>query len=100
MSVLRLKEILREKGLTGKELSEKVGVSKTSISQIITENQQPRFDLLLQIANALGVDVRDLFNPTMDNVTETIYAMRGGSYVPVGELKKSVLQPYNSINAK
>lgn len=64
MSILRLKEVLKEKNVTGKELSEKVGVSKTSISQIITENQQPRFELLIKIADVLAVDVRDLFNAT------------------------------------
>jgi len=88
MSVLRLKELLKEKGLTSKELSKKVGVSKTSISQIITENQQPRFELLLLIAKTLNVDVRELFIATKEYETETLYVNRGGSFVPVGELKK------------
>ncbi len=64
MGILRLKELLKENELTGKELAERVGVSKTSISQIITENQQPRFELLVDIAKALDVDVKDLFNST------------------------------------
>lgn len=89
MSVLRLKEVLKEKRITSKELSEKVGISKTSISQIITENQQPRFELLTQIAEVLSVDIRELFNPTKNNDTETIYVFREGSYIPIGELKKN-----------
>lgn len=87
MSVLKLKELLKEKGLTSKELSEKVGVSKTSISQIITENQQPRFELLKQIAEVLDVDIRDLFISTKQTLSETIYANRGGKFIPIGELK-------------
>ena len=67
MSLLRLKEVLKEKGVSSLELSEKIKLSKTSISQILNENQQPRFETLLKIAMALDVDVRDLFNPTKTN---------------------------------
>lgn len=88
MSILRLKEVLNEKGITSKELSEKVGVSTTSISQIVTENQQPRFELLLQIAETLDVDVKDLFNSTKPTETETLFVLRDGVYVSVGQLKK------------
>lgn len=67
MGILRLKETLKEKGVTGKELSEKVGITETSLSRIIKGDQQPRFDLLLKIAEALDVDVKDLFNSTKTN---------------------------------
>ncbi|WP_264552772.1 helix-turn-helix domain-containing protein [Flavobacterium sp. N2038] len=88
MSILKLKELLIEKGITSKELSEKVGVSTTSISQIITEKQQPRFELLIKIAEFLDVDIKDLFNPTKSSETETVFVFRDGIYVPIGELKK------------
>jgi transcriptional regulator with XRE-family HTH domain len=88
MSILKLKELLSEKGITSKELSEKVGVSTTSISQIITENQQPRFELLIKIAETLNVDIKELFNSTKVSKTETVFALRDGVYVPIGELKK------------
>ena len=86
MNVLRLKEVLKEKGISSLELSEKIKLSKTSISQILNENQQPRFETLLKIAMALDVDVRDLFNATKDNETETIYVLREGSYVSIGKI--------------
>jgi len=89
MEVLRLKEILKEKGMSGKELAQKVEVSENTISFIATGKTQPRFELLLQIAEALNVDIRDLFNPTKHIETETIYVNRNGNYVPIGELKKS-----------
>ncbi|MBE7646069.1 helix-turn-helix domain-containing protein [Tenacibaculum finnmarkense genomovar ulcerans] len=66
MSVLRLKEILKSKSITGKQLAEKVGVTQASISNIITENQQPRFELLLKIADVLDVDIKELFVSTKD----------------------------------
>lgn len=85
---MRLKEVLKEKGMTGKQLSEKVNVTPASISNIVSGDGIPRKDLLLQIAEALDVDVKDLFNSTKQVETETIYALRDGSYIPIGELKK------------
>jgi transcriptional regulator with XRE-family HTH domain len=74
MSVLRLKEVLKQKGISGKSLAETVGITETSLSRIINGDQQPRFELLLQIAEALDVDIRELFNATKEeqNPTEAL----------------------------
>ena len=88
MSILRLKELLREKGITGKELADKVGISVTGMSNIVKGQSLPRQEVLLQIAVLLNVDIRELFNPTKETEAETIYAFREGSYVPIGVLKK------------
>ena len=61
MSVLRLKELLKEKGVTGASLCEQTGLSQTSLSRIIKGDQNPRFELLLQIASVLNVHIRELF---------------------------------------
>lgn len=87
MNVLRLKELLKEKGISGKDLAEKVNVSENTISFIATGKTQPRFDLLKQIAEVLDVDIRELFIPTKEVNKETIYVKRGDSFVPVGELR-------------
>jgi len=71
MNILRLKEILKQKGISGKSLAETVGITETSLSRIINGDQQPRFELLLQIAKALDVDIRDLFIPTKENENPT-----------------------------
>lgn len=63
-TLLRLKEVLKEKEMTGKDLAIKVGVSETTISQHVGGTQYPRPELLLKIATALDVDVRDLFKST------------------------------------
>ncbi len=67
MEYLRLKEILKEKGVTGKELAEKVGVTANTISFIVTGKNYPSFDLLIKIAETLNVDIKDLFNSTKSN---------------------------------
>lgn len=70
MKILLLKELLKEKGITGKELAEKVGVTEASISNLAKGDSIPRKDLLLKIANILDVDVKDLFISTKDTRTK------------------------------
>jgi transcriptional regulator with XRE-family HTH domain len=88
MSILRIKELLIEKGISGKDLAAKVEVTPASISNIVQGNSFPKPDLLIKIAEVLNVDVRELLISTRETETETIFAFREGSYVPIGELKK------------
>ena len=64
MAILRLKEIINIKGISRDELANKVGVSATTISNISSEKNLPTIQLLLKIAEAMDVDVRELFVPT------------------------------------
>lgn len=64
MAVLRLKEIMALKGMSRDELSSKVDVSTTTISNISSEKNLPTIQLLLKIAEVLDVDVRELFVST------------------------------------
>lgn len=89
MSILRLKEILNEKGIKGKELAEKVNVTQASISNIVNGNSFPKPELLQDIAKVLDIDIRDLFTSTKDDDEETIYVLRNGSYIPIGCIKKT-----------
>lgn len=64
MEVLRLKEIMSLKGISREELANRVGVSMTTISNISSEKNLPTINLLLQLAEALDVDIREMFVPT------------------------------------
>lgn len=64
MAILRLKEIMTLKGISRDELSSRVDVSPTTISNISSEKNLPTIQLLLKIAEALDVDIRELFIPT------------------------------------
>ena len=68
MEILRLKELMSQKGMSRQDLANKVGVSMTTISNINSEKNLPTIHLLLQIAEALDVDVREMFVPTKGNV--------------------------------
>lgn len=85
--MLIIKEVIKEKGYSVTSLAEKIGMTQVSLSRIINGN--PTVETLEKIANALNVDVKEFFSSTKEAENETIYAFRGGNYVPIGELKKS-----------
>ncbi len=68
MNILRIKELLKDKGITGKTLAENIGITENALSMIINGKRQPRFELLYDIASYLDVDIRDLFKRTKDVV--------------------------------
>ena len=63
-TILRLRDLLKQKEITGKSLAEKVGVSDNTISFILTGKTHLRPELLLKITAALDVDLKDLFIST------------------------------------
>ncbi|MBX2952305.1 MAG: helix-turn-helix transcriptional regulator [Leadbetterella sp.] len=87
MNILRLKELLSEKGVSGKELADKIGVTPTTISNIAQGNNFPKPETLIAIASALDVDVKDLFVSTKEAVElEPFYIKRNGELVQIGEI--------------
>ncbi|MDO5293356.1 MAG: helix-turn-helix transcriptional regulator [bacterium] len=59
--VYNIKKIRLEKGLTLRQLAEKSGVSNGFISAIENNKQHPTLITLVPIADALEVDVNELF---------------------------------------
>jgi len=84
--MLRIKEVAKEKGYSVTNLAEKLEMSQVSLSRIINGN--PTAETLLKIANALDVDVRELFVPTKEDDQETIYIQTKEGLKPIGEIKK------------
>lgn len=91
VNILRLKEVLKEKGVTGKELAQRLGMTETSISRMLNGLQYPKIETLLNIATALNVDIRDLFNSTANTTATPLYIKNEvGDFVECGAL---YLQP-------
>lgn len=57
----RIKEIMQEKGVTSASLSTMIGIHKVSISNIINGKLNPSAETLERIAEALGVEMWELF---------------------------------------
>lgn len=64
--MLRLKEIIQERNTTSKHLAGVLKITETSLSRIVNGTQFPKPELLKEIAKALDVDIRELFEPTKD----------------------------------
>ncbi len=56
----RIKEVLEEKGLKQTWLAEKLGKSYNMVNGYVQNRQQPRLEILNEIADILNVDVREL----------------------------------------
>jgi DNA-binding Xre family transcriptional regulator len=62
--VNRIKVVLAEKKRTAKWLSEQIGRNPATVSKWCTNTIQPSMDTLLDIANALEMNIQDLLIPT------------------------------------
>ncbi len=60
--MLRIKEIVKEKGLTQKDLAERLGISDISFNKTL-RGKYPQLQTLERIADALDVDIVELFAP-------------------------------------
>lgn len=56
----RIKEVLEEKGIKQKWLAEQLGKSYNMVNSYIQNRQQPRLEVLFQIAEILGVEAKEL----------------------------------------
>ena len=67
---LRIKEAIKEHGTTINEVSEKIGISRFTLSTHINGN--PSTEILLRIADAIGCPVTELFeHPNKDSLSLT-----------------------------
>jgi len=57
----RIKELRKAKGLSQEELSEKVGIDSKHLSRIEVGKSYSSLDTLGKIAQALGIEIKDLF---------------------------------------
>ena len=62
--VNRIKVVLAEKKRTAKWLAEQIGKNPATVSKWCTNTVQPSMDTLLDIANALEMNIQDLLLPT------------------------------------
>lgn len=58
----RIKELLKNQGLTISELATMIGTTQTSVSRMLSDDGNPTYDTLVKIANALNVEIQDLFS--------------------------------------
>lgn len=67
---LRIKEVCQMRNTTQKELAEKLGVSKVTLSR--ASNGNTSLPLLEKIADALEIDISELFTPSSGSIIGVI----------------------------
>ena len=87
MIKLRVKEILREKGITQKEFSSQLGMTEVGLSKSINENGNPDFKRLNEIADALNISFLELFERPATDIINCPYC---GNKIKVGKEEQYV----------
>ncbi|KAA2215619.1 helix-turn-helix transcriptional regulator [Chryseobacterium sediminis] len=62
----RIKEVLEEKGIKQTWLADKLRKSYNMVNAYVQNRQQPRLEILSEIANILEVDIRELIVSSKD----------------------------------
>ena len=75
---MRIKEVCKEKGITVSQLAEKMGIKQESLSRAINGN--PPLETLERIANALEVDVPELFTSSSSGGIIGVIRIRDTNY--------------------
>lgn len=64
----RIKEVLEEKGIKQTWLAEQLGKSYNMVNAYVQNRQQPRLEILYEIAKILKIDVKELLKPNKENL--------------------------------
>lgn len=83
----KVSELMRERGINQKQLSQMSGITESSISRYLNESKKPRIDIIVNIAKALHVET-DYFLEDKDkcesayNSIATAIARKGNDLNP------------------
>ena len=58
----KVKQLLKERGMNQKDLSKGSGITEASVCRYLKGDRQPRIDIIVNFAEALGVDVNYLLD--------------------------------------
>lgn len=67
-----LKKICEQRGMSPRALAKKAGISTSTMSYIMKGETKPQVYTVLQLCNALGVQIGDLFDGRDDGVYEAV----------------------------
>lgn len=93
MQKLLIKELCKQKGISLSELAKKIGVTHPTISNVVGMHNSPRLDTLEKIAEALNVELWELFTEKRNNEPFVAVIKEGGKFYTasnLAELKKIV----------
>lgn len=81
----RLKQLIDEKGISQREFANLIGITETSLSRYIKGGRVPRANIAVKMAEALCVDLSEIYN------TESTAEKESSLYIAVGKRNGSVI---------
>jgi len=66
MDMNKIKEVLDKKGIKQTWLAERLGKSYNMVNGYVQNRQQPRLEVLFEIAEILGVEAKELLKNKID----------------------------------
>lgn len=63
---MRIKEVLRERGITQDEIAKRLGINRVSVSRLLNEKNDMRVSTAEKFAEAIGCSVGELFEAEKD----------------------------------
>lgn len=100
----RLRNLMKTKHITQKELAKRIECSQPAISQMLNRKSRPQRKTLMKLARALGVDVRELW-PDLEVAErlDTVAAFQADGYVMTdaeAAALKDTTQPKSRIKGR
>lgn len=88
---IRIKELCQSKGITQKELADKMGISDISLNKTL-RGDYPQLQTLERIATALNVPITELFSVGTNEELTALIQHKGDFYkaTTIAELEKVV----------
>ncbi len=88
---LNIKKAIKDHGLEVRQVAEKMGITPTALSQHLNGkmykgkrvNPNPSVDILQRIADAIGCDVVELFDPIENGKSPTIICPNCGKEITI-----------------
>ncbi len=88
---LNIKKAIKDHGLEVRQVAEKMGITPTALSQHLNGkmykgkrvNPNPSVDILQRIADAIGCDVVELFDPIESGKSPTIICPNCGKEITI-----------------
>ena len=68
----KIKELRRSKGMSQKDIADKLGVTSQAVSKWENDGSLPEMTMLPDIASLFGIQIDDLLNTLPKNVTRAL----------------------------
>lgn len=85
--MLRIKEVLKEKGITIQLLSTEVGITYANMNNIVNGKSTPSLPTLQKVAEVLHVPITELFAPQVQPTQNTVRCPNCGTELEIRKKK-------------